>query len=182
MVVMSVDLDVEVVGVERRVAANEPRRHAGGAVVVEHFRADVERVVVVENSHFGALRGGLPFVRVDLRELGDGCRRAPRRLVELAHRARSDSLAAPPRRSAPARDGRSWPQSPSRPACAGCCAESEAAANITTNAKDRMEDVWADTSDTNGRLPVPVSTQSLCGRAWRGGFSPCTDRTRSRPP
>src|SRR6185295_3071336 len=64
-----------------------------------------------------------------------------------------------------------WPKSAAvdvAPASAGFCAESDAAANITINANDRIEDVWADTSETYGRRSVRVS--NLCDATPRHFF------------
>ena len=55
VIVIRVDDDLEVIGVEGCVAPYEPRRHACRPVGVEHLRADIQRVVIEEEAHLGPL-------------------------------------------------------------------------------------------------------------------------------
>ena len=82
VVVIAVEHDAEPVGItEPHVAAAESGGDGSGIV---HARADVQRLVVVEHAHLGALARPLTLARIDLREdVGDG-RGGPRALVEIA--------------------------------------------------------------------------------------------------
>ena len=77
MIVIAVDDDLEIIGVEARVAPHESRRHATRAGRVVHLGADVQRLVVEEEAHLRALRGGLSLVRVELGKLSNWQRRSP---------------------------------------------------------------------------------------------------------
>src|SRR5436190_9529727 len=55
VVVIPVDDELEVVGVEGAVAPHETRGHSLRAQAVVHPRTHVERVVIVQEAHFGAL-------------------------------------------------------------------------------------------------------------------------------
>ena len=82
MIVITVEHDAEPVGVaEAHVASAEPGSDWSG-VVKSH--AHVECFVVIDDAHFGLLRGGLAFVWVDLGEVVAYRRARPGRFVELA--------------------------------------------------------------------------------------------------
>ena len=84
MVVVRVDHDLEVVRLHVGVATDEARDDVLRTVLLVHARADVQRFGVVEKAHVGALGPRFPFLRVDLRELGDGRRLRPGLVVEAA--------------------------------------------------------------------------------------------------
>jgi hypothetical protein len=82
VVVVGVEDELDVVAAAELVAPRELGAHPGAAQRVEHPRADVQRLRVVEDADLGALGGGLALARVLLPEVGgNGCRR-PRRLVQ----------------------------------------------------------------------------------------------------
>ena len=128
VVVIAIDDDLEIVGVEARVSAYEPRQDAARARGVEHPRAHVQRAVVKEESHLGALRGRLSLLGVGLRELGDRRRRLPRVLVEVPVQGHGTA----PRDRHGRRDG-------NRVAIAGVRARGALRAQVGRAARDRDE-------------------------------------------
>jgi len=84
MIVVRVDHDLEDVGFHVGVATHESRDDVLRAVLLEHPRADVQRVVVEEEAHLHPLRGRLALVGIDLGELGDRCGLRPTLLVQPA--------------------------------------------------------------------------------------------------
>src|SRR3989442_1378063 len=77
MVVVAVEQHPKLVALRIGIAPDEPLGDPPG-IRVEEARADVDGVVVVDHEDGGGLRGRLPLLGVDLPEVGDGRRRAPR--------------------------------------------------------------------------------------------------------
>jgi hypothetical protein len=95
--------DVIVVGVEHElhdvavagflIPAHQLAPDTRRAMVVEHARAHVERVIVVQDPNFGALGCGLSYLGLGLPEIGGRLRLGPDRVVEASvHRNRGTPL------------------------------------------------------------------------------------------
>ena len=84
MIVIPVDDNLEIIGVEIIVAAHKARCNSRWTSGVEHRRTDVQRIFVVQNADHRFLRGRFAFIRIELRELRNRFGGTPRRIVKLA--------------------------------------------------------------------------------------------------
>ena len=84
MIEERVERDREPIARRIRVPTRQPSDHALGSERIEHPRADVQGLVVVEEPDLGRLGRRGTLDRLALEEVGDGRRGAPHRLVEHA--------------------------------------------------------------------------------------------------
>jgi len=84
VIVVGIEIDDEEIGRVRRLVVAREQRANLRRVALEHARADINILIVVENAHFSALARRLTFSRVLLTEVPDRRRAPPFGFLERA--------------------------------------------------------------------------------------------------